>query len=69
MTYDCVATETSVAQLVQLVTETSSKVKMVRENESGYHFDKSIFWKPRLQQFLREKHTSDYALYEAVGSN
>ena len=64
--YDYVATESTVPVLIKKVTNHSSSSPILRENESGYHFDRSIFQHPYLQDFLSEHHASDHALYEAV---
>lgn len=65
--YDFVATERDVAQMLATMTGAAPDLTR-RENASTYHFDKAVFSRPRLRNFLLRENFLDWTLYQAVGN-
>jgi hypothetical protein len=64
--YEGIATESGLQDLLWRMTGEQTVLADRRENESGYHFDRSLFFGPQMQDFLRGRHAFDFKLYGIV---
>jgi hypothetical protein len=65
--YEMIRTESGLEELVSTMTGQPLR-PLVRANESGYHFDKTIFDCDEMQGFLRRNNTLDRIVYDIVRS-
>jgi hypothetical protein len=63
--YQFVGTERDVPRMIELMTGKPAKL-IRRRNVSNYHFDRAVFYEPRLRNFLMRHNFLDWSLYQAV---